>query len=360
MSGALKLTAYFGERSRVATAAEPLLADELLRLAGRHRIAASVLLRGIQGFGARHSQRTDRLLTLSEDLPLAAIAVDEAERIRALAAELRALGAFARRGLLTLERVEPVHPDRIEGRAQDPPSAAAADEVLLTVYLGRHERSGGTPSFLAACELLREHGVAGATVLLGVDGTLHGERHRARFFGGNAGVPLALVSVGPAEPIAAALRSLNALLAQPLFTLERVRVCKRDGHTLRGPHTPADAAHGMRQKLTVVVSEAAHHERRSIYLELVRRLRAGGAAGATSLRGIWGFHGDHAPHGDRLFSLRRHVPVLTLAIDSPERIAALYPIVDELTGERGLVTSELLPPKDPAAAGRHRPHTPAL
>jgi hypothetical protein len=45
-------------------------------------------------------------------------------------------------------------------------------------------------------------------------------------------------------------------------------------------------------------------------LEIIRRLCASRAAGATSLRGIWGFHGDHAPHGDRPLRLRRGVPVV--------------------------------------------------
>jgi len=35
--------------------------------------------------------------------------------------------------------------------------------------------------------------------------------------------------------------------------------------------------------------------------------------------------------------------VITEVIDTPERIGALFEIVDELTSERGLVTSELIP-----------------
>ncbi|HVV90928.1 MAG TPA: DUF190 domain-containing protein, partial [Solirubrobacterales bacterium] len=80
-----------------------------------------------------------------------------------------------------------------------------------------------------------------------------------------------------------------------------------------------------------------------VHTALVRRLREAGLAGATALRGIWGFHGDHAPHGDRALSLARHVPVTTIVVDRPERIAAGFDIVDELTAERGLVTSEMVP-----------------
>jgi PII-like signaling protein len=71
------------------------------------------------------------------------------------------------------------------------------------------------------------------------------------------------------------------------------------------------------------------------------------------LRGIWGFHGDHAPHGDKLLSLSRHVPVVTIIIDSPNNIAASFDIVDEMTREQGLVTSEMVPAL--AADGDGRP-----
>jgi PII-like signaling protein len=37
------------------------------------------------------------------------------------------------------------------------------------------------------------------------------------------------------------------------------------------------------------------------------------------------------------------VPVLTVVIDSPERIAASFDVVDELTGDHGVVSSEMVP-----------------
>jgi PII-like signaling protein len=94
------------------------------------------------------------------------------------------------------------------------------------------------------------------------------------------------------------------------------------------------------QKLTVYTSHAATHEGRPLHMEIIRRLRASGAVGATALRGVWGFHGEHAPHGDRLLQVRRHVPVVTVAIDTPERTARSFEIIDELTREHGLLTSE--------------------
>ena len=108
------------------------------------------------------------------------------------------------------------------------------------------------------------------------------------------------------------------------------------------------------RKLTVFSSEAAQHAGQPLHRALVRRLRSAGISGATTLRGIWGFHGDHAPHGDRVLQLGRHVPAVTIVIDSPGRIAAAFPIIDELTAEHGLVTAETIPALRAAAGDRRR------
>ena len=94
----VKLTSYFGERHRSEGA---FTADALIELYGRHEIAASILLRGTEGFGLKHHLRTDRSLTLSEDLPLIAIAVDTRSRIEAVLPQAVQLN---RTGLVTLER----------------------------------------------------------------------------------------------------------------------------------------------------------------------------------------------------------------------------------------------------------------
>ena len=61
------------------------------------------------------------------------------------------------------------------------------------------------------------------------------------------------------------------------------------------------------------------------------------------LRGIWGFHGDHEPHGDKLFQLARKVPVTTIVVDTPEAIARSFSVIDRVTARHGLVTSEMVP-----------------
>jgi PII-like signaling protein len=332
----LKLTTYFGERDR---SGGRLLADELLDIYGAQQVQASILLRGSEGFGRLHHRHTDRLLSLSEDLPVVSIAIDGRARIESL---LERVLQVKRRGLITLERA------RLQsgqpGRVQLPDQLG--ETTKLTVYLGRHERAGGRPAFVAVCDLLHRRGIAGATALLGVDGTRRGTRTRASFFSGNTAVPMMVISIGPGELIAAVLGEVAALLDDPLMTLERVRLCKRDGRLLARPHSLPETDERGRavwQKLMVYTSQAATVRGRPLSLEIVRRLRESDLAGATSLRGVWGFHGDHPPHGDKLLQLRRHVPVVTIAVDTPPRTAHAFEIIDALTTEHGLVTSEMVP-----------------
>jgi PII-like signaling protein len=301
---ALKLTVYHGERDRIG---DQFLADALGEVFARFELRVSVVMRGAAGFGPAQHLRTDRLLTLSEDLPVVSAAVDERERIEAVLDEVRAI-AFS--GLVTLERV------RLVSGAPD-----LEEEAKLTVYAGRggrlHQR---------LVEVLHRHGVAGASVLLGVDGTTHGIRRRARFLSGNADVPLMVVSVGAGDRLAAAVPELAALAPDAVITAERVRICKRDGVRLADPEVVTD----MRQILTVYGAD------------LVPPLLDSRPAGATSLRGIWGYHGDHAPHGDVMWQLRRRVPSMTVVVDEPEAIRErVYPAVDALTDRHGLVTTEL-------------------
>jgi PII-like signaling protein len=332
----LKLTAYMGERKRVG---RQFVAEALLDLYERHDVATSVLLRGMEGFGLKHHLRTDASLTLSEDLPAVAIAVDSTNNIEALLDEAALISS---NGLVTLERAR-----ILTGELQQVDLPEQLNEATkMTVYMGRQERAYRTPAYVAVCELLHRRGIAGASVLLGVDGTAHGRRERAQFLGRNVDVPIMVIAIGSGDNIGRVLPELGALLEHPLVTLERVRVCKRDGDLIDTPHElPGTDRHGMAlwQKLMIYTSESQLHHGHPIHRSITKRLRQSGASGATTLRGIWGFHGDHKPHGDRTFQLGRHVPVVTTVIDTPERIADWFDIINDLTAEHGLVTSEMVP-----------------
>jgi PII-like signaling protein len=345
----LKLTTYFGERDR--TARVPLAAD-LIELYGNLGLRTSVLLRGADGFGPLHHLHAEGMLSLSEDLPVVSVAVDARSRIEAA---LERVLEIQRRGLITLERAE-----LLSGSAPSAEELAKqpGEAIKLTVYVGRQQRVGRVPADVAICDLLHRNGMAGAIVLLGVDGTRAGRRFRARFIGRNADVPLLIVALGTGERVTAVLPELARLLPEALMTVEPVRLCKRDGERLSERQLfEGSDEHGLEwwQKLTVYSSHHASHGDYPLHLAIARRLRESAAAGVTCLRGIWGFHGDHAPHGDGLFQLERHVPVCTITIDRPEQIARSFEVIDELTQAHGLVTSEMVAATSAAVGdGRHR------
>ena len=347
----LKLSVYLAERRRTR---EGFVSDVLLGLYEQHRIASSVVLRGIGGFGTGRLLRTDESLTLSEDPPVVVVAVDTREAIEAL---LDPVLASKQRGLLTLERARLLRDDI--GPLELPDELHEA--VKLTIYVGRKERVYGVPAYLAVCDLLYRRQVAGASVFLGVDGTAHGQRQRAAFFGRNPDVPMMVIVVGSGERIGRVLPELGGLLRRPMITLERVRVCKRDGELLERPHAlPGVDEHGLPlwQKLMIYTSQSGQHNGVPIHRGLLQELRKRKAPdGATVLRGIWVFHGDHPPHGDKLLSLSRRVPVVTVIIDTPANIAESFDVVDELTRDEGLVTSEMVPAlvSDEGDAGQGRP-----
>jgi PII-like signaling protein len=291
----------FGERDRDGDG--PLEAA-VMDACARHGVRAAALMRGTEGFGAKHRLRTDRLLSLSEDTPLVAVAVGDSEVIEALAEEVRGL---AGNGLVVL----------------DPLEAGEAEVVKATIW---GPRSGPASPHLGAVAALKRHGAEAATVLLGVDGVLDGERRRARFVASNRGVPALTVGVGPRAAIDAAIAEVDA--STSLVTVEAVvgkSVIDRVSH-----HT----------RVTLVTSEVGSRGSRPVYLEFIHRLRREGAAGATAQRGVWGFRGEEEPRGDRVLALRRDVPMVVEVVDVPERAARWRELALELACEGDVVYSE--------------------
>ncbi|MFC5663029.1 DUF190 domain-containing protein [Kitasatospora misakiensis] len=99
---ALRLTVLVGENDRGHH--RPLY-SEIVHRARAAGLAGASVFRGIEGFGASSLVHTARLLSLSEDLPVAVVIVDAEERVRAFLPELDGLAVA---GLVTLERCEVV------------------------------------------------------------------------------------------------------------------------------------------------------------------------------------------------------------------------------------------------------------
>lgn len=97
---ALRLTIFVGEDDQWHH--RPLFTEIVHRAHARGLAGASVI-RGIEGYGASSRIHTQRLLSLSEDMPVAIIIVDAEERIRDFLPELDEL---VTEGLAIIDPVE--------------------------------------------------------------------------------------------------------------------------------------------------------------------------------------------------------------------------------------------------------------
>ena len=99
---AKRLTVFIGESDQHHH--KPLYA-EIVHRAHAAGLAGASVLRGIEGFGASQHVHTTRLLSLTEDLPIVIVMVDEADRIERFALELDEL---ITEGLVVIDDVEVV------------------------------------------------------------------------------------------------------------------------------------------------------------------------------------------------------------------------------------------------------------
>jgi PII-like signaling protein len=96
---AMRLTIFVGESDQWHH--HPVY-TEVVHRAHAAGLAGASVLRGIEGFGASSLVHTSRLLSLSTDLPVAVVIVDEQEKIEAF---LPQLDGLVTEGLVILDPV---------------------------------------------------------------------------------------------------------------------------------------------------------------------------------------------------------------------------------------------------------------
>jgi PII-like signaling protein len=107
---ALRVTVFIGEND---TWHHKPLYTEIVHRAHKAGLAGASVFRGIEGFGASSLIHTSRLLSLSEDLPVAIVIVDTEELVRAF---LPQLDELVSEGLVILDDCEVI---RYVGRGSD-------------------------------------------------------------------------------------------------------------------------------------------------------------------------------------------------------------------------------------------------
>lgn len=98
----------------------------------------------------------------------------------------------------------------------------------------------------------------------------------------------------------------------------------------------AERTEATARRLTIFIGETHQWHHGPLYAEIVHRAHKAGLAGATVVRGIEGFGRSRQLHTTRLLSLYEDLPCQIIIVDTPERIDAFLPTLDELI-DQGLV-----------------------
>ena len=99
-------------------------------------------------------------------------------------------------------------------------------------------------------------------------------------------------------------------------------------------HLPSEA-----QLLRIFIGESDKRHGRPLYELIVEDARRRGLAGATVLRGTMGFGKNSRIHTAKILRLSEDLPMVVEIVDTPERIAAFLPDLDNMI-EDGMVTLE--------------------
>ncbi len=99
------------------------------------------------------------------------------------------------------------------------------EATKLTVYIGDSFRYERKKLYRALVEMLQDEGIAGATVLHGIEGYgVDKQIHTARILDLSNDLPVIVIAVDRTEKIEAVFPKLDAMIDKGLVTTERVRV----------------------------------------------------------------------------------------------------------------------------------------
>jgi PII-like signaling protein len=97
--------------------------------------------------------------------------------------------------------------------------------LLLRIYIGENDRWHGQPLYHAIVERLRQAGLAGATVLRGIEGFGAKQHlHTTRLLSLSEDLPLLIEVVDTEERVRGVLPLIDEMVGDGLMTLERVEV----------------------------------------------------------------------------------------------------------------------------------------
>ena len=122
-------------------------------------------------------------------------------------------------------------------------SRLSGPALLVRIYIGEADHASGRPRYQVIVALLRERGIAGATVFRGIEGFgANAHLHTSRLLRLSEDLPILIEAVDEEARIRAILPELDAMVGDGLITLEKVEVLAYRGRA-RAPDETDEGGH---------------------------------------------------------------------------------------------------------------------
>lgn len=188
-------------------------------------IAGATVIHGIAGFGPDHHLHTDRLVDISQSLPVKVEFVETPETVEELMPKLYELAGS---GMIEVQETTVVKPARLT----QPPTSAPARKVagtakMMRIFINEADRWGDKPLYEALVEALRANDIAGVTVLAGIMG--YGPSrlvHQERMLERSHNRPILLSAIDAEEKLRGFLPLLDKMVKDCLVIMSEVDVIK--------------------------------------------------------------------------------------------------------------------------------------
>jgi PII-like signaling protein len=192
------------------------------------KVSGATVTRGVAGFGANHRMQTDRILALTENLPMKVEFIETSERVEEL---LPKLYEMVGTGLIEIQDttiVKAAENSEQAARQVSPPALKQAGTAkLMRIFVGENDKWNGKPLHKALMESMRANDIVGVTVYQGILGCAANRRiHKDSVLHLSHDRPMMLSVVDTEERLRAFLLVLDDVVQQGLVVFSDVGVIK--------------------------------------------------------------------------------------------------------------------------------------
>lgn len=193
-----------------------------------HKVSGASVTRGIAGFGADHHMHTDRILVLSENLPMKVEFIETPEKVEELLPKLHEMVGT---GLIEIQDTTIVKPSESSKQAarqeSTPPLKREGKAKLMRILIGENDKWNGKPFHKALIECMRTNDIAGVTVYQGILGYGANRRiHKDSALRRSHDRPMMLSVVDTEERLRGFLPVLSEMVQHGLVVFSDVDVIK--------------------------------------------------------------------------------------------------------------------------------------